>query len=87
MMTKPEIAALVKKSKENDEKAFERLYNEFKGKVYFFALRYVKNETAAEDLTSETFMTALEKLSGDEQLSLADFINSMKADKKSKSEK
>lgn len=62
MMTKPEIAALVKKSKENDEKAFERLYNEFKGKVYFFALRYVKNETAAEDLTSETFMTALEKL-------------------------
>lgn len=51
---------LVIKAKEGDKAAFEELYSEFSDKVYFFALRNVSNEDAARDITSETFMQALE---------------------------
>ena len=62
-MNRNEISKLVIKAQQGDNEAFERLYTEFKDKVYFFAYRNVGNKTAAEDITSETFVTALEKLS------------------------
>ena len=51
---------LVKKAKEGDKAAFETLYSEFSDKVYFFALRNVGGEDTARDITSETFVQALE---------------------------
>ncbi len=61
-MTKGEISALAERAKNKDKKAFEALYNEYKNKVYFFALRYVKSTGTAEDMTSETFVTAFENI-------------------------
>lgn len=51
---------LVIKAKEGDKAAFETLYSEFSDKVYFFALRNVGSEDTARDITSETFVQALE---------------------------
>lgn len=51
---------LVIKAKEGDKAAFEALYSEFSDKVYFFALRNVGREDTARDITSETFVQALE---------------------------
>ena len=63
MIKRNNIKILVSKAKEGDKLAFEALYNEYKNKVYFFALRYVKSTGIAEDMTSETFVTALESIS------------------------
>ena len=63
MTKKNNTNALVSRAKGGDKSAFETLYNEYKNKVYFFALRYVKSTGIAEDMTSETFVTALENIS------------------------
>ena len=63
MTKKNNIKTLVSRAKNGDKSAFEALYNEYKDKVYFFALRYVNSTRIAEDMTSETFVTALENIS------------------------
>ncbi|MBR1382532.1 MAG: sigma-70 family RNA polymerase sigma factor [Ruminococcus sp.] len=60
MMTKAETALLVQKAQTGDKAAFETLYNEYRGKVYFFVRRFTGSGDAAEDLTSETFTAAME---------------------------
>lgn len=61
-MNRKETAALAAKAKAGDRAAFETLYNEFSEKVFFFALRSTGSSEAARDITSETFVTALEHI-------------------------
>lgn len=61
-MNKKETGELAEKAKSGDRSAFETLYSEFRDRVFFFAKRTVGSEAAAEDITSETFVTALEKI-------------------------
>ncbi len=62
-MNSNEISRLAAKAKQGDKTAFEKLYKEFYPKVYYFAKQNTGSLDAAEDITAETFSTALEKLS------------------------
>ena len=53
---------LVAAAKEGDKAAFEKLYNEYRNKIYFFAFKNTGTKEAAEDIVSETFLTAMEKI-------------------------
>ncbi|MBR6873770.1 MAG: sigma-70 family RNA polymerase sigma factor [Ruminococcus sp.] len=61
-MNRSEISALAERAKQGDSAAFEQLYTEFRSQVYYFCKRCVGSESAAEDLTSETFIDAMEKI-------------------------
>lgn len=61
-MNKAEINKLVVRAQNGDRSAFEELYNEFRDRVFFFAKRTAGNADAAEDITSETFVKALESI-------------------------
>lgn len=54
---------LVLKAKQGDKKAFEVLYETTKSGIYFMCRKYADNEQDAQDLTSDTYVSALEKLS------------------------
>ena len=62
-MERAEITALAQKARSGDKVSLERLYSEFHEKIYFFIYRIITSEDTAEDLTSETFMTAIEHIS------------------------
>ena len=47
---------LIEKVKEGDTKAFEELYYLYSEKLYFFSLRYLKNQQDAEGLVQEIFI-------------------------------
>ena len=40
----------------------EQLYGEYRDRLFYFALKNVGSREAAEDIVSETFLAALEKL-------------------------
>ena len=61
-MNRAEITALAQRAQAGDRTAFETLYNEFSDRVYFFAKRNIGSSDAARDITSETFVTALERI-------------------------
>ncbi|MBQ7186443.1 MAG: sigma-70 family RNA polymerase sigma factor [Ruminococcus sp.] len=61
-MNRAEINKLVVRAQNGDRLAFEELYNEFRDRVFFFAKRTTGNADAAEDITSETFVKALESI-------------------------
>ena len=58
-MEKNEIAALVQRSQSGDKEAFEALYREFHGKVFFYVRRFTNDAETAADLTSDTFAEAM----------------------------
>ena len=62
-MKKTEISALVTQAQAGERKALEKLWSEFSEKVYFFVKRCVSDPEAARDITSETFITAIERIS------------------------
>ena len=62
-MERTEITSLATKAQDGDRAAFEAIYREFHEKVYFFIIRIVKSRDTAEDLTSETFTSAIEHIS------------------------
>lgn len=62
-MNKNDISELAAKAKNGDKEAFEKLYREFYGKVYYFAKQNVGDADAAEDITAETFTLAMENIS------------------------
>ena len=62
-MERADIKALAESFGKGDKAAFEKLYQEFHEKVYFFIIRIVDSPDTAEDLTSETFTTAFEHIS------------------------
>jgi len=53
---------LVKKAKEGDNKAFEKLLKKYRKSVYYMLLKMVNNTDDAEDLTQEAFAKAFNSL-------------------------
>ena len=45
-----------------DKAAFETLYSSYRDRLFFFAKKYTGSREAAEDIVSETFIAAMEKL-------------------------
>lgn len=61
-MKQEKITALVIKAQEGDNKALNKLFNEFYNEVYYFALKTVKNEDVAYDVTQEVFVEVIKTL-------------------------
>ena len=57
-----EDQALIERCLKNDEQAFEILVKKYKETVYHLALKFVKSEQDAEDLTIQSFQKAFSKL-------------------------
>ena len=41
---------------------FEKIYNEYKNLVYNLALQYVQNQTDAQEITQDTFLSIYKNL-------------------------
>ena len=63
MMNKAELERTVLAAKGGDKAAIERLYTEYRRKIWFFVSKNVYSADAVEDIVSDTFLTAIEKLS------------------------
>lgn len=61
-MNKTTQQTLVNAAKGGDKAAFEKLYGEYRNKLYFFAFKNAGTREAAEDIVSETFLAAMEKI-------------------------
>lgn len=61
-MKTEKITALVIKAQNGDNKAMNKLFNEFYNEVYYFALKTVKNEDVAYDVTQEVFVEVIKTL-------------------------
>ena len=57
-------AELVTRAKAGELDAFEALTNRYEQRVYSLALRMLRHEQDAEDVTQQTFLSALENLGG-----------------------
>src|SRR6516225_9804280 len=57
-------AELVARAKGGDLDAFEALMTSYEQRVYSLALRMLRQEEDAEDVTQQTFLSALENLAG-----------------------
>jgi len=57
-------AELVRRAKAGELRAFEVLVSRHEQRVYALALRMLRNEQDAEDVTQQTFLDALEGLAG-----------------------
>jgi RNA polymerase sigma-70 factor (ECF subfamily) len=55
---------LVARAKAGELEAFEALTNRYEQRVYSLALRMLRQEQDAEDVTQQTFLSALENLDG-----------------------
>jgi len=64
MITEPTDAELVRRAKAGELDAFEALTNRHERRVYSLALRMLRQEQDAEDVTQQTFLSALEHLAG-----------------------
>jgi len=53
-----DLIKTVKSAQKGDDKAFERLYQEYAQSVHFLAVKQLKNDTEAEDITQEVFIAA-----------------------------
>ena len=64
--TTPEVSdtELVARAKAGELDAFEALTNRYEQRVYSLALRMLRHEQDAEDVTQQTFLSALENLNG-----------------------
>ena len=57
-------AELVRRAKSGDLGAFEALVQRYEQRVYTLALRIVRQEQDAEDVTQQAFLSAMENLAG-----------------------
>ena len=57
-----EIKEAIKRAKNNDQKAFNFLLDNFWDDVYGFQLKRIENENDAEDITIQTFSRAFDKI-------------------------
>jgi len=60
----PPDAELVRRAQGGELDAFEALTNRYEQRVYSLALRMLRHEQDAEDVTQQTFLSALENLGG-----------------------
>lgn len=56
------ISHLVEKIKKGDNKSFEKLYKLTEREVWFTCVSFLKNETTAQDIMQETYITAFLKI-------------------------
>ena len=56
------ISHLVEKIKRGDNKSFEKLYKLTEREVWFTCISFLKNETTAQDIMQETYITAFLKI-------------------------
>ena len=56
------ISHLVEKIKKGDNKSFEKLYELTEREVWFTSISFLKNETTAQDIMQETYITAFLKI-------------------------
>ena len=56
------ISHLVEKIKKGDNKSFEKLYKLAEREVWFTCISFLKNETTAQDIMQETYITAFLKI-------------------------
>lgn len=56
------ISHLVEKIKKGDNKSFEKLYELTECEVWFTCISFLKNETTAQDIMQETYITAFLKI-------------------------
>lgn len=61
-MDKEKLPSLVAKAQEGDNQALNDLFTETYNDVYYFALKTVKDETLAADITQETFVTIFKNI-------------------------
>ena len=62
-MQKENLSSLVAKAQTGDNQALNDLFTETYNNVYYFALKTVKDETLAADVTQETFVTVFQNIS------------------------
>ncbi len=62
-MKKEELVSLVIKAKGNDKKALDELMNDFYPRLYFFALKYVQDESLASDICQDACVMIITHLS------------------------
>ena len=55
-MDKDKYVSLVSAAQAGDKDAIDQLFNTFYGEVYYFALKTVKDDEVAQDITQETFV-------------------------------
>ena len=55
-MDKDKYVGLVSAAQAGDKEAIDQLFNTFYGDVYYFALKTVKDDEVAQDITQETFV-------------------------------
>ena len=60
----PDDAELLRRAKAGDLDAFETLSTRYEQRVYSLALRMLRHEQDAEDVTQQAFLSALENLNG-----------------------
>lgn len=61
-MNKEKLPSLVAKAQEGNNQALNDLFTETYNDVYYFALKTVKDETLAADITQETFVTIFKNI-------------------------
>jgi len=64
MTPEPSDAELVRRAKAGELDAFEALINRHERRVYSLALRMMRHEQDAEDVTQQTFLSVVEHLAG-----------------------
>lgn len=64
MTPEPSDAELVGRAQAGDVEAFEALTNRYEQRVYSLGLRMLRQEQDAEDVTQQTFLSAVENLAG-----------------------
>lgn len=52
----------IERLKARDKEAFSEIFLLYKDRVYYFALKYVKNHQDAQDIVQDTFIRCLEKI-------------------------
>lgn len=61
-MEKGKLLLIVEKAKQGDNDSFNTLFTETYNDVYYFALKTVKDETLAADVTQDTFVTIFQNI-------------------------
>ena len=62
-MEKEKLVSLVTKAQQGDNNAMNELFNAFYNDLYYFALKTVKDEETALDVTQEAFVEIINTLS------------------------
>lgn len=71
-MTEPDDPGLLERARDGDPAAFDQIVDRYERRVFAVALRIVRNNDDARDVTQEVFLTALRAIKGfrgDAQLS------------------